>query len=130
MTRIADRRWVAFALLFIATITPLIAQQTDTKVYHAKDEGVTLPRLVREVKPHYTAEAMRAQIQGTAVVECVVNTRGIVVQPRIIQSVDATYGLDQEAIKAALQWEFEPGTKDGKPVNVQVAIRLTFTLKK
>ena len=37
--------------------------------------------------------------------------------------------LDQEAIKAMKQWKFKPGTKDGKPVNVQVNIEMTFTLR-
>src|SRR5207249_1402923 len=35
--------------------------------------GVTIPRLLKDVKPQYTADAMRAKIQGSVVVECVVN---------------------------------------------------------
>jgi hypothetical protein len=27
------------------------------------------------------------------------------------------------------QWEFKPGTKDGKAVPVEVAVEMTFTLK-
>jgi outer membrane biosynthesis protein TonB len=37
--------------------------------------------------------------------------------------------LDKEAMKAAAQWLFEPGTRDGKPVNVLVTIAIAFTLK-
>jgi outer membrane biosynthesis protein TonB len=32
-------------------------------------------------------------------------------------------------VKAAREWKFEPGKKDGKPVPVQVTLELTFTLK-
>jgi TonB family protein len=39
------------------------------------------------------------------------------------------FGLDQQAVDAARQWTFKPGTKDGKPVAVRVHIELTFTLK-
>jgi TonB family protein len=92
--------------------------------------GVTLPRIVRQVRPQYTAEAMRAKIQGTVMVECVVNTDGTVSHVRLIRSLDATYGLDQEAIKAAKQWVFAPGTRNGEPVPVMVSIELTFTLGK
>jgi TonB family protein len=92
--------------------------------------GVTIPRLIRNVKPQYTAEAMRAKIQGSVMVECVVNTDGTVSNVRVIRSLDATFGLDQEAIKAAKQWLFAPGTRNGEPVPVMVSIELTFTLGK
>ena len=47
---------------------------------------------------------------------------------RVTRSPDEE--LDQEAVKAARQWKFKPGTKDGRPVAVQVNIELTFTLKR
>ena len=34
--------------------------------------GVTLPRVLREVRPQYTSDAMRAKVQGTVLLECVV----------------------------------------------------------
>jgi TonB family protein len=89
-----------------------------------------MPRVLRDVKPQYTADAMRAKIQGAVLVECVVNTDGSVSNVRVIRSLDATYGLDEEAIKAARQWRFQPGTRNGKPVPVLVSIELTFTLGK
>jgi protein TonB len=91
--------------------------------------GVTLPRLLREVKPNYTSEAMRAKIQGTVLLECVVNTSGDVTEIKILRSLDPTFGLDQEAIKAARQWRFAPGTRLGEPVPVIVSIELSFTLR-
>ena len=92
--------------------------------------GVTTPRLIKQVKPQYTAEAMRAKIQGSVMVECVVNTDGTVSNARVIRSLDATFGLDQEAIRAANQWMFAPGMRNGEPVPVMVSIELTFTLGK
>ena len=38
-------------------------------------------------------------------------------------------GLDQQAVKAAKQWRFRPGTKDGKAVAVSVTLEMRFTLK-
>jgi len=92
------------------------------------DNGVTLPRLIHDVKPSYTSEAMRAKVSGAAVVQCVIGTNGTVQDAKIIRSLDAVHGLDDEALKAAKQWRFEPGTKDGVPVPVVVTIDMTFAL--
>jgi TonB family protein len=91
--------------------------------------GVVNPRIVREVKPQYTSEAMRAKVQGTVLLECVVLADGTVGRVDVVRSLDPTFGLDLEAIKAARQWRFQPGTRFGEPVNVMVTIELTFTLR-
>ena len=90
--------------------------------------GVTSPKLTREVKPQYTAEALQAKIQGTVLIECVVRPDGSVGDMQIMRSLDPVYGLDSEAVKAAKQWMFEPGTKDGKPVPVLITIELAFRI--
>ncbi len=91
--------------------------------------GIELPRQLRAVKPQYTADAMRAKIQGTAVLDCVVQADGNVGECEIVRSLDSTFGLDQEAVKAARQWKFIPGKRFGQPVPVLVTIELTFTLR-
>jgi TonB family protein len=58
-----------------------------------------------------------------------VNTAGEVTEIKILRSLDSTFGLDQEAIKAAKQWRFSPGTRLGEPVPVVVSIELSFTLR-
>ena len=91
--------------------------------------GVTVPRVIREVKPQYTADAMRAKVQGMVWVECIVMPDGNVGDARITKSLDSTFGLDQEALKAARQWKFVPGMRQGEPVPVIITIELTFTLR-
>jgi periplasmic protein TonB len=91
--------------------------------------GVMLPRVLREVKPQYTSDAMRAKVQGTVLLECVVQKDGSVGDVQVIRSLDSTFGLDQEAIKAAKAWRFAPGTRMGEPVPVLITIELTFTLR-
>ncbi|HXH06879.1 MAG TPA: TonB family protein [Vicinamibacterales bacterium] len=91
--------------------------------------GIELPRLIYEKKPSYTAEAMRAKVQGVVELEAVVLPDGTVGEIRVTRSLDRAFGLDQEAIKAVKQWRFEPGTRFGKPVPVLVTIELTFTLR-
>ena len=91
--------------------------------------GVMLPRLITEVKPQYTSDAMRAKVQGKVLVECVVRPDGRVSDVRVIRSLDSTFGLDSEAVKAAEQWRFHPGTRLGEPVPVSITIELTFALR-
>jgi periplasmic protein TonB len=91
--------------------------------------GVNMPAILHEVKPSYTAEAMRAKIQGVVMVEAVVLPDGGVGQVQVVRSLDGTFGLDQEAIKAVKKWRFRPGTRFGQAVPVIVEIELTFTLR-
>jgi TonB family protein len=114
----------AVSLLPMAAVT---AQ--STKVYRAGD-GITLPAVVYEVKPKYTPEAMKQKIQGSVFMLVVVRESGSVGEVQVTQSLDAEYGLDEEAVKAARQWIFRPGMKDGKAVAVEVTLQMTFTLRK
>lgn len=91
--------------------------------------GITTPRILREVKPQYTPDALRAKIQGEVWLDCVVLPAGDVGTCDIVRSLDSVFGLDQEAIKAAKQWRFVPGTRQGAPVPVLVTISMGFTLR-
>jgi periplasmic protein TonB len=116
-----------FTLAMIATLTTLGAQGSP-QVYSPGD-GVSLPVVVTRVAPQYTPAAMEARIEGTVLLDCVVLADGMVGDVSVSRSLDPMLGLDQEAVKAAKQWTFKPGTKDGKPVAVRVQIESTFTLK-
>ena len=91
--------------------------------------GVELPRLLRDAKPQYTPDAMRAKIQGVVLLECIVLPDGTVGDVRVKRSLDPVFGLDQEAVKAARLWRFAPGTRNGQPVPVIVTIELSFSLR-
>jgi len=101
----------------------------DERIYNANDDGVSLPQVVKQVRPQYTSEAMHQMIEGEALLDVVVKSDGKVGDVSVKESLDAVYGLDQEAIKAVKQWEFKPGTKDGKAVNVRVEVKMRFTLR-
>jgi periplasmic protein TonB len=90
--------------------------------------AVSAPRVIREVKPRYTAEALRNRIQGSVVLEAVVTDDGCASQIRVVRSLDAG-GLDKEAVDAVAQWQFEPGRLGGTPVNVLVTIVLDFIVR-
>jgi len=52
---------------------------------------------------------------------------GSVGDVKVTESLDSE--LDEQAVLAVKEWKFRPGTKDDKPVDVEVQIELTFTLK-
>ncbi|MEO6239233.1 MAG: TonB family protein [Vicinamibacterales bacterium] len=93
--------------------------------------GVSSPVLIREVKPNYTGDAMRAKLQGVVEMDAVVLADGSIDPNRIkiTRSLDSTFGLDQQAIIAVKQWRFRPGLYKGQPVPVRVSVELTFTLR-
>jgi TonB family protein len=95
----------------------------------ACDDGVELPKLVKEVKPEYTQPALGARIEGTVLLEAVVLTNGQVGDVRILRSLDSKLGLDDQAVKTLKSWRFNPGTHEGRPVPVIVTVELTFRLK-
>jgi periplasmic protein TonB len=109
--------------LFVAAAYP----QTPPAVY-TPGNGVTLPRVVEEVKADYTNEAKAQRIEGAVLLEAVVLADGSVGEVKVKQSLDSVYGLDANAVKAMKQWEFTPGTKDGNPVAVVINVETTFSL--
>ena len=92
-------------------------------------DGVRPPEILYKTSPRYTAESMRAKIQGVALLSGVVAPDGTLQDIRIARSLDGTFGLDQEAIKCVRQWRFRPGTRLGKPVAVAVTIEVAFNLR-
>jgi protein TonB len=97
--------------------------------YFREGNGVTSPVIVREVKPNYTSEAMRARIQGVVTMEAVVMPDGSVGDVHVVRSLDSQFGLDKEAVNTIKKWRFKPGMRLGQPVPVLVVVEMSFTLR-
>ena len=67
-----------------------------------------------------------ATISGTIKVECVVDTSGRVLNPRIVGGAPDPR-LEQPTIAAVLKWKFEPGTRDGIKCPFKVRIPIRFS---
>ncbi len=91
--------------------------------------GVSMPVEIRKGTPRYTNEAMRARVQGTVLVSCIVRTDGACGDVHVVRGLEPAFGLDDEAIKAAREWRFRPGMRMGTPVAVQVTMEIAFTLR-
>lgn len=118
-----------FGLLLVLSFLlplPLVAQQPDETVYEA-GSGVSLPRVITQVKPEYTSDALAERVQGEVLLQAVVTTDGMPTKIEVKRSLDER--LDRQAIAALEQWRFAPGEKDGKAVAVRIAVELTFRVK-
>jgi TonB family protein len=91
----------------------------------AGSEGVPIPKKTKFVRPVYPPEAQAQGIRGIVILELVIDERGHVAQASVLRSIP---GLDDAAVVAARQWEFEPVKVDGKPVSVRLTVPITFAL--
>ena len=90
--------------------------------------GVTPPEVVTQAKPTYTAEALRAKIQGSVLLEVIVQRDGTPGRVQVVRSLDAG-GLDVRAIEAVREWRFKPGRLGDTPVDVLVTIIMDFSVR-
>jgi len=91
--------------------------------------GVTAPQIIYKEKINYTPEAMRARIQGTVWVSCIVQSNGQVTDARVIRSLDPVFGLDEEALRSVRLWRFTPGKRFNEAVPVEITVELAFALR-
>jgi len=88
--------------------------------------GVSAPKVIHRVDPRYTLQARRALVQGTVVLEVMVDEHGAPARISTISPIG--FGLDDRAREAVSQWLFRPGRKDGKPVKTLTLVTVDFRL--
>ncbi len=88
--------------------------------------GITLPKVLAKVEPTYTEEARAAKISGTVTLKVIIGTDGKAHEINVVDTPDAGLGL--KAVEAVQQWEFQPASKEGQPVDVFAQIEVNFKL--
>jgi len=101
----------------------------DGPVYKVSPQnGVVGPKVTYQTDPEFSEQARKAAEQGNVTVSLVVGTDG---KPRNIKvECSSVPDLNGKAIEAVNSWRFEPGTRDGKPVMVEIAVEVEFHLYK
>ena len=85
---------------------------------------LSAPLVLRKVDPGYPLQIMRENVSGTVILYAVIRADGTVGNIRILRSVDDR--LDRFAARAVAQWQFQPATKDGSPVDVEATFKIPF----
>ncbi|MBZ2180242.1 MAG: TonB family protein [Acidobacteriota bacterium] len=89
--------------------------------------GVQGPQVKEKVSPKYSEEARANRVQGTVMIQMVVNEQGHSTDLQVIGPLG--FGLDEEALAAVARWKFKPGSKDGVPRPVLVTVQVNFSLQ-
>jgi protein TonB len=86
------------------------------------------PSISRRVEPEYPTRARRMNIEGTVMVELVVDTAGL---PKAcdIRSAEPSGYFEEAALNAAQKMRFIPGKIDGAPVNTLVLLPFVFQIR-
>jgi TonB family protein len=91
------------------------------------DADVQLPVLVRQIRAHMPADAMRAKTNGIVMLRGVVDRSGTVRDVRVVRSLYPS--LDVEASHAFSRWEFRAGRRNGEPVPMAISVEMTFVVR-
>jgi periplasmic protein TonB len=88
--------------------------------------NIKAPAKVRDVRPVYPAAAHASRIQGIVIIEAIIGADGRVRETRVLRSVPL---LDEAALDAVRQWEYEPTLLNGSPVPVIMTVTVNFRLQ-
>src|SRR5258705_181501 len=117
----------ASGLLVAGLSTSYAAQTQDSKVYKVGEDGVQPPKLLHRIDPKYPDKARQVNITGSVLLGLEISTNGKAEHIRVERGLEES--LDQSAMEAGQQWEFQPAMKEGKPVRVMAKIEVNFKLK-
>ena len=92
-------------------------QQPAAKRIVRVGSSLKAPRQTYSVQPDYPPLAMQAHVRGTVVVSAVIDDHGNVVGARALSGHPL---LIPAALKAVLQWKYEPTLLNGTPVAVEM----------
>jgi protein TonB len=85
------------------------------------------PTKIRDVRPVYPSIAQQARVQGVVIIEATISAQGKIENTRVLRSIPL---LDQAALDAVRQWEYEPTYLNGVAVPVIVTVTVNFTLSR
>lgn len=105
---------------------PPVAKPVQQKRIVRAGSNLKPPRQTLSVDPEYPPLARQARIAGVVTIEAIIDEHGNVVQARAVSGPPL---LIPPAIKAVLQWKYEPTVLNGQPVSVELQVQVNFARK-
>jgi TonB family protein len=88
---------------------------------------LAMPVPVRKVDPKYPPDLIEQNVQGEVVLYAVVHANGSVDSIQVARSLDPQ--LDANAKSAFAQWKFQPASRAGTPVDLEVIAHIPFKIR-
>jgi protein TonB len=85
------------------------------------------PKKVKDVRPEYPPTARAARVEGTVILEAVIDERGVVADVRVLKSIPL---LDEAAVDAVKQWRYQATLLNGEAVPVVMTVTVNFGLER
>jgi protein TonB len=98
----------------------------DLPVYLTAE--MSRPQPLHPILPRYTEAARRAGVQGTVIVEAIIDEQGRATNVRILRGLPM--GLDRAAVEAIQQVTFKPAMMGSRPVKVYFTLTVNFAIQR
>ena len=109
----------------VGTAAPLAPKREGPRAPVRVGGRVKEPRLISRVEPVYPALARQTHMQGSVVIDAVIDEHGDVVEMKVISGPPL---LIQAALDAVRRWKYQPTYLNEEPVPVQLNVTVTFRL--
>ncbi|HET7108301.1 MAG TPA: TonB family protein [Candidatus Acidoferrum sp.] len=86
--------------------------------------NVAAPVPVHKVDPKYPSTMVEERIEGEVILYGVIRQNGTVDSIQLVRGVDKQ--LNSNAMEAFKEWKFEPGTREGQPVDLEAIVHIPF----
>ena len=100
------------------------AAPADSEVPLPVSGEVMAPVVIHRVTPPYPRVPLAARMNGSVIVECIIDKTGHVRDARVVRSSSTLF--EQAAIDAVLQWQFSPGSLHGRAIDTIFDLTVTF----
>lgn len=82
--------------------------------------------LTKKVRPAYPDEARRQGLNGSVLMELVVDAQGAVSQAKVVESSDPIF--EASSLEAVKHWRFEATPDDGSAADITLQVPISFAL--
>jgi protein TonB len=109
-----------------STISLAKAPESAPQVPRRVGGDVVPPQRIAYTAPQFPPAAQAARMEGTVVLEAIIDATGVVQDVKVLKSVPL---LDRAAVEAVRQWRYTPTRLNGVAIPVIMSVTVTFSLR-
>ena len=109
-------------------LPPGFGGRAPVEMVYASSALDSLPRTRLQGAPEYPRSLKQAGVEGVVEVEFIVDESGRVRDARVVRASAPEFAAP--TLAAVARWRFEPGLRQGMPVNFRMRVPVVFDLKR